>query len=156
MRLSWTCVLAVCSLLLGCGEETKTSRRAPLPKGTQTTQPTSNQTPTPTPASQVPPTTTTTPSPTPTAPEQPATPANTVSFAKDIRPLMTKYCEGSGCHTGPDPDKSPALSSYDEVKKGYSKSLKEIQKGGMPRSRPDMSASEINQFKVWGETGFQP
>lgn len=111
-------------------------------------QPTTQQ-----PAGTTPGTTTTPTNNTPNTPAPTTPAATTVSYAKDIKPLMTKSCEGANCHTGPNPAVNPPLSTFADVKGNYTKSLDTIQKGSMPKGRT-MTQTEKDLFKAWGTGNF--
>ena len=74
-----------------------------------------------------------------------------VTYTKDIQPLLKKYC--ISCHS-PSGGQVPYLDSYSAVKgKPATNSLNEIQSGNMPPTGPTMSAAEVSLFEAWVQGG---
>jgi hypothetical protein len=69
-----------------------------------------------------------------------------VTYTKDIQPLLKKYC--TACHS-PSGGQDPYLDSYSAAKANAAKALTEVQSGDMPPSGPTMSAAEVSLFKTW-------
>ena len=136
--------------------------QAAAPIGGPTTAPPAPASPTPTAAPIGGPTTAppTAASPTPTAHAE--TP--TVSFARDVLPLLQARCEG--CHGASQARAGFAVSSYGSVMAGSnngpvitpgnsatSRLVDLIVSGKMPRGAPRLSDSEIGIIRAWIDQG---
>ncbi|MCX6119810.1 MAG: hypothetical protein NT027_19925 [Proteobacteria bacterium] len=75
--------------------------------------------------------------------------ANTVSFTTDVQPILQSKC--LSCHSG---SKSPKLNSYSLFKTNYTKSMSEINSGGMPPSSTKVTAAEKTILQNWATGGY--
>ncbi|MCC7352245.1 MAG: hypothetical protein IT330_00705 [Anaerolineae bacterium] len=119
---------------------------------------------TPVPSPTVPPAT---PTPRPTTPANTPTPtgsAATVSFAKDVLPLLERRCVK--CHGGEKTEEGLVLKTYADVMKGSNNGPvinpgnvtdsflnSQIVKGEMPKRQPRLLESEIKIITAWVEAG---
>lgn len=81
-----------------------------------------------------------------------ATPSNcstTLSFSKDIQPIINSNCAISGCHNG---SAKPNLTSYSNVKAETSAIKSEVSSGSMPKGRT-MSAADKDALLCWIANG---
>ena len=69
-----------------------------------------------------------------------------VSYARDIQPLMEKYC--TTCHS-PSGGQKPYLDTYAAAKSGAANSVDDVQTGDMPLSGPAMQPAEVALFEAW-------
>jgi hypothetical protein len=76
--------------------------------------------------------------------------AVSVTYTKDIQPLLKKYC--TSCHS-PAGEEPPYLDSYSAAKANAALSLDRIQSGSMPRGGATMSAAEVSLFEAWVQGG---
>ena len=87
-------------------------------------------------------------------------PDATVSYARDLAPLMLKNC--SPCHF-PEKGKADKLHTYDRVRRHIRDILYHVQldpsnKDYMPfkQKKPAWTPAEINLFQQWQSEGFAP
>lgn len=63
----------------------------------------------------------------------------TITYAKDIAPIMTTYC--TSCHS--------KYSSKSGVVSGISSIISSIQSGSMPTGSNKVSSAELTKLKTW-------
>lgn len=81
-----------------------------------------------------------------------ATPTNcstTLSFAKDIQPIINSNCATSGCHNG---SQKPNLTQYSGVKDAASSIKSEVSSGSMPQGRT-MTTTDKDALLCWIANG---
>jgi hypothetical protein len=76
--------------------------------------------------------------------------SGTVSYAKDIQPLLEANC--TRCHGGSRPSAGIDLTSYDKVKPNAAAANSAIQKGAMPPTGA-LSAANKQLFQAWVNAG---
>lgn len=79
-------------------------------------------------------------------------PSASVSFARDIQPLVAGSCGGSGCHLGGGRTSLPS-SSYEAIQ-GEPRMASRIEDGSMPPG--GLSAAQKALFRAWYSSGMPP
>lgn len=77
---------------------------------------------------------------------------DTITYTKHIQPIMTNYCQGSGCHSSNQSPRVP-LTTYAEVSlQAASIDNHVFSIGDMPMGA-SMSAAELQQLRCWLDNG---
>ncbi len=85
----------------------------------------------------------------------PPPPGSNLIFATVVAPIFKTSCVGASCHSTAKKTAGYDLESYAGAKAGASKSIQEIEGGGMPISNyPDVSAGDLQKIKAWVAAGY--
>ncbi|MCU0360866.1 MAG: hypothetical protein MUF75_09150 [Bacteroidia bacterium] len=84
---------------------------------------------------------------------------DTISYARDIAPIIEKNCSIAGCHVQPNPSAGVMLNTYDLLKaKGEGGRIKARVIDQIPTPMPPagLTADEKKLIECWLENGYKP
>lgn len=77
----------------------------------------------------------------------PTTTDPTITYAKDIAPIMSAYC--TSCHNATKTDAGVNLSTKSSVVANLNSSISAISRGSMPPGSSKVSSSDLAKLKTW-------
>lgn len=87
------------------------------------------------------------------------TQCDTIGYAEDIAPIISKNCSINGCHVLPNPAGSVLLDTYELLKaKGEAGRIKARVLDQIPTPMPPagLTADEKKQIECWLNNGYKP